>query len=230
MKYVDPDGRETHVTQKKDGTFVVIGGVLNRDRNIYIYSRNKNGEYTLRGQTIGITTSTTSFYNADANDGTGAWSIGSIINPNDKSGINFLGKMFDNIPAMIDDYMANAGNGRKYDFKVTNGADKPISGIDTYRGMPIGETRNGQTIFSSARDIGNIAAGYVAGANGMSWKMSRMAFDTYQSKVNGDPSIESISTRNAEYYGWRIGSYVKNNTPLQKSNNLLRSLWNWMTK
>jgi hypothetical protein len=131
---------------------------------------------------------------------------------------------------MIDDYMANAGNGGKYAFKVTNGTDKPIAGIDIYRGMPIGKTGNGQTIFSSARDIGNIAAGYVAGANGMSWDASRIAFDAYQSKVNGRPSIESISTRNAEYYGWRIGSNFINNTPTQKANNLLKSLWNWITK
>ncbi len=230
VRFIDPDGRETRVAQNEDGTYRVIGGVLNKDRNIYVYTQDKDGNYTIRGNSIGITTSTTSFYNADADDGKGAWAIGSIINPNDKSGDNFLGNIFGNTPTMIDDYMANAGNSGKYDFKTTNGTDKPIQGIDKYRGMPIGETRNGQTIFSSARDIGNIAAGYVAGANGMSWEASRIAFDTYQSKINRQPSIESISTRNAEYYGWRIGSNIRNNTPTQKANNLLKSIWNWLKK
>jgi len=227
VSLIDPNGRETRVAMNNDGTYRVVGGELNKDRNIYIYTQDKEGNYTVKGGSIGITTSTTSFYNADANDGKGAWAVGSIINPNDKSGDNFLGNIFGNTPTMVDDYMANAGNGGKYDFKVTNGTDEPIPGIDPYRGMPIGKTGNGQNIVSSARDIGNIAAGYVAGANGMSWVASRIAFDAFQSKVKGQPSIESISTRNAEYYGWRIGSNI---TPTQKANNLLKSLWNWITK
>jgi hypothetical protein len=132
---------------------------------------------------------------------------------------------------MFNDYIAHAGNSEKYDFKTTNGTDKPIDGIDEYRGMPIGGNKNtGVTTYSSARDVGNIAAGYIAGANGMSWKASRIAFDTYQSKVNGKPTTEGISTRNAEYYGWRTGSYIYNNSPTEKANDLLRSIWNWITK
>ncbi|MDR2684253.1 MAG: hypothetical protein LBB53_02580 [Prevotellaceae bacterium] len=230
IMYVDRDGKETHVAMNEDGTYQVIGGELNKDRNIYVYTQDKDGNYTVRGNSIGISSSTTSFYNADADNGKGAWAVGSIINPNDKSGYNFLGSIFGSSPPMFNDYMANAGNGEKYDFKTTNGTDKAIEGIDTYRGMPIGVTGNGQTIYSSARDIGNMTAGYVAGANGMSWTASRVAFDAFQTKVSGKPSIESISTRNAEYYGWRIGSNIMNNTPTQKANNLLKSIWNWITK
>ena len=220
---IDPDGRETRVAINNDGTYRVIGGELNNDRNIYVYTQDKDGKYTIRGSSIGLTTSTTSFYNSDANNGEGAWAVGCIINPNDKSGDNFLASIILNNPAMFDDYIANAGNGGKYDFKVTNGTDKPINGIDIYRGMPIGQTANGQTVFSSARDIGNITAGYVAGANGMSWGASRIAFDAYQSKVSGKLDMEGLSTRNAEAYGWRMGSNIKNNTPTQKANNLLNS-------
>ncbi len=74
-----------------------------------------------------------------------------------------------------------------------------------------------------------MAAGYVAGVNGMPWKASRIAFDTYQ---NG---IEGISTRNAEYYGWVLGYNNTNNN--QKMDNLMRSiatslsaLWKLITK
>lgn len=38
----------------------------------------------------------------------------------------------------------------------------PMNGIDIYRGMPIGVNGEGKKIITSARDIGNIAAGYVA--------------------------------------------------------------------
>ena len=76
----------------------------------------------------------------------------------------------------------------------------------------------------------NIAAGYIAGSNGISWKTSRIVFDTYQSKVSGRPSIESISTRNAEYYGWRIGSNINNNHPAKQAANLLHSIWHWLSR
>ena len=230
LRYTDPDGRSTRVAQNEDGTYRVIGGELDKDRNIYLYTQDKDGNYTVQGNSIGISSSITSFYNSDANNGKGAWAVGSIINPKDQSGDNFLSNIFGNTPSMFKDYIANAGNGEKYDFKTTNGTDKPIAGIDVYRGMPIGGTYNGQTVYSSARDIGNIAAGYIAGANGMSWEASRIAFDAFQSKVSGRPSIEGISTRNAEYYGWRIGSNILNNTPTQKANNLLKSIWDWITK
>jgi len=232
---IDPTGKSTWVKNREDGTYEVFNGDLNdKDRNIYVYTQDKNGDYTVRGESIGITNSTTSFYDSDANKGKGAWATGSIINPNDKSGDNFLGNIFGSNPPMFNDYMANAGNGGKYDFKVTNGTDQAIAGIDMYRGMPIGKTGNGQIIYSSARDVGNIAAGYVAGSNGMPWDATRIAFDSYQSKVSGTPTIEGISTRNAEFYGWRIGNNINQ---FQKANNFgnsisegLKKLWNWLIK
>ena len=55
-------------------------------------------------------------------------------------------------------------------------------------------------LYTSARDIGNIAAGIVAAKNGISWSAARIAFDAYQSR--NELQVEGISTRNAEYYGW----------------------------
>lgn len=236
---IDPDGRSTWVINNSDGTYRVVGGDLDDDdKNIYTYSI-KDGNL-VRGESIGITTSMTSFYNSDKDNGKGkdkgGWVTGSVINPNDNSGDNFLGSMFGNTPAMFDDYMANGGNGGNYDFKATNGTENVMYNTERgqYRGMPIGKNANGQTIYSSARDIGNMAAGFVAGANGMSWVASRLAFDAFQSKKSGHPTIEGISTRNAEYYGWRIGA--SNLTPSAKAQQLGRSvtsglvkLWNWLS-
>lgn len=212
---IDPDGRSTWVISRAQGKYQVVGGDLNdKDRNIYAGAFNKNGVFVPR-TSIGISTSRTSFYNSDTKGG-GSWSIGSIIDLNDNSGDHFLSELFTKNPPMIDDYMLNARTNHPYDFKVTNGTEHPIPGIDIYRGMPIGVTGTGQRVITSARDVGNIAAGYIAGVNGMSWIASRIAFDGYQG------GIEGISTRNAEYYGWRIG--YNNSTPSQKMSNLLRSL------
>ena len=83
---IDSNGKETHVALNKDGTYSVIGGKLNEDRNIYIYSKDKYGRYTIRGKSIGITTSVTSFYNSDKQK----WAIGSTIDVRDNSGDKFL--------------------------------------------------------------------------------------------------------------------------------------------
>ena len=47
-------------------------------------------------------------------------------------------------PELID-YMTNARNGHKYDFKVSNGESTSILGSkpDPYRGMPIGKGSDG---------------------------------------------------------------------------------------
>ena len=196
-KLIDPNGKETHVALNKDGTYRVVGGILNKDRNIYIFDKDKYGKYTIKGKSIGVTSSTTSFYNSDYNKGKGTWAIGATINPKDRSGKDFLNKMISK-DITLDDYIDKARNNRPYDFKVTNGSESVVS-TDlkyVYRGMSIGKTAFGQEIYTSARDIGNIAAGIVAAKNGISWGDARIAFDVYQG------GREGISTQNAEYYGW----------------------------
>ena len=200
--FIDPDGRSTKVKELDNGTYQVFGGDLkDHDRNIYVYSQDENGEYTVKGKSIGITTSITSFYNSDDNGG--EWKE-SIIDPNDMSGEKFLSHIINNKPPLFDDYMVNARSNHPYDFKKTNGTSSEIKRIDTYRGMPIGFV-NGQRLYSSARDIGNIAAGYIAAVNGLSWRLARAGFDGYQSISNVRLEAEGISTRNAEFYGWVMG-------------------------
>jgi RHS repeat-associated protein len=212
IRFIDPDGESTWVKDIGNGYYTILGGNLSdKNRNIYVGYFNEKGEFITK-KSIGITTSTTSFFNSDKNE----WSKNSIINMNDKSGNNFITNIIHNRPPLFSDYIKNARTNHKYDFKVTNGTDNPINEIDIYRGMPIGKTANGQDIITSARDIGNIMAGYVAASNGMSWKESRIAFDFYQG------NIEGLSTRNAEYYGWIIGT--NNNTTAKQIENLINSV------
>jgi RHS repeat-associated protein len=225
MKYIDPDGCSTWVMQNSDGTYRVVGGDLeDKDYNIYVYTIDKD-KGLVRGNSIGVTTSMTSFYNTDANDGKGSWVTGATINPNDKSGESFWGNIVGNTPS-LDDYMKNATGGKPYDFKTTNGTNQKLynTEVEMYRGMPIGSFK-GQAVYTSARDIGNMAAGYVAGANGMPWGASRAAFDVLQSYQDGRPSIEGSSTRNAERFGWNLGQ--GNVPPLKKLENLKRAINNF---
>jgi hypothetical protein len=219
MRYIDPDGRSTHVAQNEDGTYRVIGGDLDdNDYNIYVYSQDKDGNYTVQGQSIGVTTSLTSFYNDSKKDDGTAYGWMGTINTQDNSGGNFLSENFFGNKMTLDEYMANASLGEKYDFKSIG-----VSGNMTeyekiqhyYRGTNIG-TKDGVPVYTSARDVGNIAAGYVAGSNGVSWKESRVAFDLKQG------GFEGLSTRNAEYWGWKMG--MNNSTPHQRVTNFGNSL------
>ena len=225
IKFIDPNGKETHVVKNKNGTYKVVGGVLNKDRGIYMISRNKYGRY-IKGKMIGYSASTTTFYDTDYNNGKGAWAIDAQINPNDKSGINFLNKIVSS-NVTLDDYMKNARTNHPYDFKVTNGGNSVINTTRTYiyRGMPIGKDRFGHILYSSGRDIGNMAAGIVAAKNGIPWSAARTAFDAYQTKNNmdkngyslGNINVEGLSTRNAEAYGWSM-MYRSSNTITESKN------------
>ena len=225
IKFIDPNGKETHVVKNKNGTYKVVGGVLNKDRGIYMISRNKYGRY-IKGKMIGYSTSTTTFYDTDHNNGKGAWAVGAIINPMDGSGKAFLQKIVSS-NVTLDDYMKNARTNHPYDFKVTNGGSSVIdrSFTYTYRGMPIGKDLFGHILYSSGRDIGNMAAGIVAAKNGIPWSAARTAFDAYQTKNKmdkngyslGNINLEGLSTRNAEAYGWSM-MYRSSNTITESKN------------
>ena len=200
---IDPDGKSTYVLQNSDGTYRVVGGNIN-DKDKNIYSLNfKDGKYSGMSS-IGESASMTSFYDTEANEGKGEWALGSIIDTSDKSGNKFLNNIA-NSEMEIYHYMDNAKGGQKYDFKTTNGTDKVLysSKKDFYRGMPISE--DGKIVYGSARDVGNIAAGYIAGSYGIPWKTAREKFDDLESKQKGYSTTESLSTQNAQRIGWEAG-------------------------
>ena len=198
---IDPDGRSTWVTDMGDGLYQIIGGDLNdNDLNIYVYDTDKKGNRT-RGRILGQTTSVTSFYDSDLNDGEGAWMTNSVIDTNDGSGMQFMYNLISEDPSLID-YMSKARNGHEYDFKATNGNPEENTTLDHYRGMPFGFTDSGTPIYTSARDIGNIGAGYVSARNKLPWSVARLGFDSYQSYQSGTVKKEGITTRNAERYGY----------------------------
>ena len=197
VNMVDPDGLSTYVYQSSDSTYVVTnqGNPNDGDNNIYV-GYYDNGTWVNTGKSIGVTATPYSFYDSETQE----WAKDAVININDYSGRNFF-KSIRNARLPLGEYMDKAGNGDRYDFKATNGTDKIMYNTVTqfYRGMPLSYDSKGKTVYASARDIGNIVAGYYAGSHGFSWGLSRKAFDKYQGH------IESLSTQLAEYYGWQTG-------------------------
>ena len=201
VKLVDPNGEEIEVSINDNGTYTVVGGTLNSDRNIYIV---KDGKRT--GDILGQTMTDYSFFSEEGNVVEGA-----IINPADNSGQEFLDGLKSNNPSLIT-YMFNAAHGKKYDFKVQGGADNK----NVNRGMPINV--DGKTVFASARDVGNYAAGYVSGRKGLSWTVTRLGFDGYQTgiknAIKGNWITESNVSQSAQKLGFNAGvkQYNKDKT------------------
>ena len=207
VKLIDPDGTHIEVVENDNGTYTVQNGTINNYKKIYIVDGNGN-----RTGVLGEMLTTNSFFGDD-----GEVVKNAVINPNDDSGQAFLKEIKQNTPSLVY-YASNARSSTKdktykYDFKSRDGVSK----LNHYRGMPIG-TNNGETIFASARDIGNVAAGYVAGYNGLTWNNTRMFFDGYQTisdkgvmGIFSQWSQEGMTSKLAQKYGFNMGEVARHN-------------------
>jgi hypothetical protein len=217
---IDINGDSTYVAMNDNGTYNVVGGSLEGDDN-GIYIRNEDGTI---GDMVGYSATPESFYNSDE----GQWM--GTIDPNDQSGRNFLNKQIVADNPGVFEYMSNAKGGEPLDFKRTNGTDKVIYDTpkDFYRGMPLSLQGDDASmpVFGSARDVGNIGAGLVAGRNGKGWGVSRIAFNALESWQKGRLATESTSTQYGEKLGHRIGSqmYSKSKASRLPGNGHLRTI------
>ncbi len=195
VKYTDPDGNYLEVTDNGDGTYVISGGTANSDKSIYIV--DDNGKRT---GVLGQMLTEDSFFD----DGTLV--TGAVIDTNDTSGKDFLDDFEQNTPDLFS-YMNNARNGEKYDFKDLGRGSLKGEELNKYRhrGMQVGVDENGNKIFGSARDVGNYAAGYVAGKNGLIWVEARFGFDIYQSYKSRRICSEGSATQAAQRLGFIAG-------------------------
>ena len=196
VKLKDPDGNHVEVTLNEENKYIVTGGVLNNDKNIYII---KDGKRT--GEILGKSLTKYSFFGSN-----NKVVVGAQIDMLDKSGQNFFDK--DIVKSKIDViyYMANATGGQKYDFKTIGIKNRGnLSRTQySYRGMPFTD-ENGNKFIASARDIGNYSAGYMAGISGQSWEASRAAFDALESVQMRGFSTEAMVSQAAEKAGFDRG-------------------------
>ena len=103
---IDSWGQSTRVAAQEDGTYQVLGGsITDNDRNIYVYSKDDKGEYSIRGESIGISTSLTSFYDTDCNTWDGK------IDMSDRSGDEFLNNIYCISGELFSEYIPNAREG-----------------------------------------------------------------------------------------------------------------------
>jgi len=226
-RFIDVDGMypsppDLEVEKQKNGTYKVTGGTSNDDRNIYVM---ENGKRT--GEVLGKMLTEYSFHDDDGNAVKGAF-----LNPGDRSGINFMNKEIVGQDPSLISYMPNATGGEKYDFKTRGMSDLP-KGMSksqfSYRGMPFEQVsgfgnQDGATItFASARDFGNVGAGYVAGKNGLSWGMARLGFDALESGQQGGFAAEGQPTQRAEKIGYGVGARLFNAKQTERKWN--RAIW-----
>ena len=171
INMVDPTGMAAEhidVTKNEDGTYKIVGGQANSDKNIYIV--DGNGKRT--GEVVGEMLTEYSFHHED-----GSAVKGANIDLTDQSGQNFFNDEITNVGLF--EYMDNAKGTEPLDFKHKGMSDRNESTSVTqhhYRGMSF----NGKV--ASARDIGNYSAGYVSGKHGLSWGLFRFGFDALQTK------------------------------------------------
>ena len=218
--FSDPLGDTTFVNAAdKNGNYKVTGGTRkDNDNSIFI---RVNGKV---GAKIGYSATPESFFNSDEDNGKGKW-MGNI-NPRDQSGRNFLNKQILEDAPNIASYVNNASGGEKFDFKRTNGTEKNIfeTPNEFYRGMPLSLKSSDPSlpVYGSARDVGNIAAGLVAGRAGLPWSVARFGFDFLETKQQfgatkatlfypffGIKAIEGSSTQFGQRLGFRVGSEIR---------------------
>ena len=198
IRFIDINGDSTFVRKISPSRYEVIGGN---------FEGNDNGIYIKEGGRItgflGYSATPMSFYNSDM----GVWM--GLIDTEDESGRCFLNNISKSYPNGIA-YALSALPGHRNDFKKTNGTDRVIftKVKDFYRGMQISKMSDGTRIFASARDVGNIAAGFVAAINGVSWPFARLCFDGLESIQKDRMASEGLSTQFAEALGYNIGVYV----------------------
>lgn len=196
LRLIDPDGNHVEVTLDKENKYIVTGGALDDDKNIYIIEHGKR-----TGNILGKSLTKYSFFGSN-----NKVVFGAQIDMLDKSGQNFFDK--DIVKSKIDViyYMANATGGQKYDFKTIGIKNRGNLNWTqySYRGMPFID-ENGNKIIASARDIGNYSAGYMAGISGQGWEASRAAFDALESVQKGGFSTEAMVSQAAEKAGFDRG-------------------------
>jgi hypothetical protein len=101
--------------------------------------------------------------------------------------------------------MKNATGGQKYDFKQAKATDGSASNNTAqrhYRGLFF----DGK--ISSARDIGNYGAGFVAGIKGLSWLEARAGFDALETYQRRKMATEGQPTKRAEAAGYSAGNAI----------------------
>lgn len=197
-----PGGGGIQVKDLGNGRYEVVSGSVGPDHSITVI----NGENA--GTVIGYYLTDYSFTNEN-----GCIAIGAIIDLNDKLGQDFWTFFTIDMPGIdlyitsmligsLDGYINDCPNTSPFDFK-SYGYDGDYYALHVSRGMPI-SFGDGNTYITTARDIGNVYAGFLFGYYGWSYNSTRNGFDRF----NGGP--EPPVSKRAQDYGYNLGNYYYN--------------------
>jgi len=185
LKFIDPDGRHgetTIVGDNGDGTYTVKDVILD----------GKTDVVTTSGVKVGESLTTHSFVDANNNP-----VVGAIIDSNSSEGQNFIDNEIVGTDIPVIEYMANSYTvGKDLDFKSRNEGKRGSLTRQQYRYRG-SKTKDGK--MASARDFGNMAAGIVAGRNGIGWSLTEGAFNALQG--GQEPPVSAL----AQKVGHNIG-------------------------
>ena len=206
---VDPGGDSTIVVSLGKGKYEVKHAeTKSGDRGVYVATIDKNGKRTtLTGEKLGNSITTHSFVD-ERNEAV----QGAVIDMNSNEGQNFIDEIVNDNPGLFSYavFPKTGGKYGKYDFK-NRGIDKRGDLSEKqfrYRGSV---TSNGD--IGSARDFGNIGAGFVAGRRGLTWEKARENFDGYNGSI--EPPVSQLAQR----IGFDLGqSYRKQSDSSRLSN------------
>jgi RHS repeat-associated protein len=204
---VDPDGTSTWVVLMDDGTYKVVeGGDPNEgDLNIYVAIQAQDGSLARNDQTIGHSLTSHSFYDHKGNPVAGA-----IIDLNSTEGQDFIDNEIASAGLLLFEYMDLATTCEPLDFKRRGQESRGVlSEIQHwYRGSL---TADGS--IASARDFGNLAAGFFAGKNGFPWFETIIAFNLLEIQQDIGKGLwpsfsEPPGTRKAQRIGYEMGVQI----------------------
>ena len=198
-----PGGGGIQVKDLGSGKYEVVGGSVGPDHSITVVDGDN------AGTVIGYYLTDYSFTNE-----TGGIAIGAIIDLNDKLGQDFWTFFTIDMPGVdlyitsmvigrIDGYINDCPNTSTFDFKSWGYNNGDYYKLHISRGMSIC-FGDGNTYITTARDIGNVYAGFLFGYYGWSYETTRNGFDWF----NGGP--EPPVSRYAQDYGYYLGHYYYN--------------------
>jgi hypothetical protein len=181
-----------------DRRYQVVGGALDGDKLIYEVDENL--------YPIGILGQSLTEYSFFGNQNQLVYSI---IDLDDQNGVDFINKsIIEDSPTLLS-YGLTAMNGNARDFKnigINDSWSNQEKDLHRYRAMPF-DGINGYyselpmlPTIATARDIGNVGAGYVIKNRGMEWETARKFFDWYQGSVEETPS------QKAQRFGYDLAS------------------------
>jgi len=107
--------------------------------------------------------------------------------------------------------MLNGYGEQKYDFKHRGYTESMDKEIYYHRGMIF----NGY--IASARDIGNVAAGFIAAKSSINWHSTRFAFDLLETiqYINNNGNLkfmtEGAASQSAQSIGFGYGLFINRN-------------------